>query len=235
MRRLVVNADDLGRTPGINRGVADAVDLGVVTSASVMVRWPAARNIGAWSADRPRVSLGMHFDLTELEFRDGEWTTVYCIVDPTDEHAVAEELQCQLDRFAALVGRPPTHLDSHQHVHTEEPVRSALVAAAMDLGVPLRSLTPDVRYEGAFYGQTGRGEPNAEGISVDAFIALVSTLPDGVTELGCHPGDPAGLRSTYAMERAVELRTLCDSRVRDAIAASGVDLASFADLATSTS
>jgi predicted glycoside hydrolase/deacetylase ChbG (UPF0249 family) len=231
VKRLVVNADDLGRTPGINRGVAEAVDLGIVTSASVMVRWPAARNIGAWSAARPHVSLGIHVDLTELEFRDGEWTTVYCIVDPTDEHAVAGELRSQLDRFVDLVGRPPTHLDSHQHVHMAEPARSALVAAAKDLGVPLRSLAPNVRYEGAFYGQTGRGEPYAEGIGVDALISLVSTLRGGVTELGCHPGDPAGLRSTYAMERAVEVRTLCDSRVRDAIAASGVDLISFADLA----
>jgi predicted glycoside hydrolase/deacetylase ChbG (UPF0249 family) len=227
VRRLIVNADDLGRTPGINRGIAECAEHGIVTSASLMVRWPAARDIAAWSRGLPHVSLGLHFDIAECEFRNGEWTVVYCVVDPHNEQTVRAELAYQLDRFVGLVGAPPTHLDSHQHVHRADPVRQAMIEAASALNVTLRSCTPAVRFTGAFYGQSNAGEPCAEHVSVDALLATLRALPEGVTELGCHPGHPAGLRSVYASERAVELRTLCDSRVRAALADERIELVSF--------
>ena len=46
-RYLIVNADDLGRSPGVNRGVIEAHAGGIVTSASLMVRWPAAAEAAA--------------------------------------------------------------------------------------------------------------------------------------------------------------------------------------------
>jgi hypothetical protein len=41
-RYLIVNADDFGQSPGVNRGIIQGFDQGIVTSASLMVRWPAA-------------------------------------------------------------------------------------------------------------------------------------------------------------------------------------------------
>ena len=48
MRFLIVNADDFGRSPGVNRGVLLAHERGIVTSASLMVRWPSAIMVAAW-------------------------------------------------------------------------------------------------------------------------------------------------------------------------------------------
>src|SRR5207248_5177743 len=130
--------------------------------------------------------------------------------------------------FRRLVGRDPTHLDSHQHVHRDEPIRSILGELAAELGVPLRSCVPEVRYCGDFYGQTGKGLPCPETISVDGLIRILAGLTNSVTELSCHPGLENDLHGMYRSERAVEVKTLCDPRVRAAIIARGITLCSFA-------
>jgi predicted glycoside hydrolase/deacetylase ChbG (UPF0249 family) len=133
----------------------------------------------------------------------------------------------QLERFAALVGRAPTHVDSHQHLHREEPLRSILRERGRRLGVPVREQTSDFRYLGGFYGQGGMGAPWHEGIGVDALCRLLRDLPDGTTELGCHPGLDDDSDSPYDRERAVEVATLCDPRVQETLLTEGISLCSF--------
>ena len=83
----------------------------------------------------------------------------------------------------------------------KESVLSALLGLSASLGVHLRSYSAHVRYCGSFYGQTSTGDPLPEAISVEGLIRLVEQLPSGVTELGCHPGQTAGLASSYLAER----------------------------------
>jgi len=147
-----------------------------------------------------------------------------------DTQKVSAEVDRQLDSFKRLLGRNPTHLDSHQHVHRSEPVRSILRAAAAKLSVPLRSFTPEVQYCGDFYGQTGEGEPYPPGISVEGLLKSLSTLQPGITELGCHPGDDPSLDSVYRLERKQEVRVLCDPKVRETLKVLKIQLCSFADL-----
>ncbi len=102
---------------------------------------------------------------------------------------------------------------------------------AGELAVPLRHCDPKIRHCGDFYGQTGEGQPLPEGISADALIEILAALPPGVTELACHPGLDDGLQSTYRSERAVEVRALCDPRVREAMISQGIGLLAFGDAA----
>ena len=227
-RVLIVNADDFGRSPGVNRGVIRAHEEGIVTSATLMVRWPDADQAAAY-ARRGSLSVGLHVDLGEWEYRDGEWPARYEVLDHFSEEAVAEELSRQLERFEALIGRPPTHFDSHQHVHNKEPVRSAVQQVAQRLGVPVRALTPGIGYLG-FHGQDGEGNPLPDAISVEALVETIEELPEGVTEVGCHPAAEADHPATYDRERLRELETLCDPRVAAAIDSCGVTLRSFAEL-----
>ena len=226
-RVLIVNGDDFGRTPGINSGVIRAYDDGILTSASLMVRWPAAVGATAYCRTRPDLSLGLHLDLGEWVFREGVWQSQYQVVESSDPNAVRDEVRAQLDAFRRLVGRDPSHLDSHQHVHLQEPVRSVLLEAARSLQVPTRACSPHVRYCGDFYGQTGTGEPWPEGITVDAFLRMVKGLGPGITELSCHPGQDDDFDSVYCVERARELRVLCDPDVRRALDEAGVRLVPF--------
>jgi len=231
-RYLIVNADDLGLSAGVNAGVVTAHDSGIVTSASLMVRWPAAPEAATLAAARPRLALGLHVDLGEWEpSPDGGWHQRYSVVDTDAAEAVAQEIAHQLAVFGELTGTSPTHLDGHQHVQRSEPVAGALRTAARELGVPLR-LHGRIHYCGDFYGQGGRGEPYPEGIGVDNLVAIIASLPEGWTELGCHPGLGIGPdTSSYGQERDTEVRSLCSPDVFDAIERHGVVLASFRDIA----
>ncbi len=227
---LIVNADDFGQSPGINGGIITAIRDGIVTSASLMVRWPAAADAAAYARRHPSLSIGLHIDLGEQILRAGEWVPLYSVVPVKNESAVADEISRQLDLFDRLVGHAPTHLDSHQHVHLREPARTILVEIAARLGVPLRSCSPGVSYCGSFYAQADDGTTLRDVISVDSLIRILETLPPGYTELACHPAAECDLQTLYSQERLEELKVLCDPRLRIGVATMGFELRSFADL-----
>jgi chitin disaccharide deacetylase len=231
---LIVNADDFGQSPGINRGIITAYREGIVTSASLMVRWPAAAEAAAYARKHPTLSVGLHVDLGEQILRDGEWVPLYSVVPVQDEMAVGDEISRQIDLFNRLVGHAPTHLDSHQHVHLRQPARAILVEIAQRLGVPLRNCSGEVSYCGSFYGQADDGATLREVISVDGLIRILETLPAGCTELACHPGAECDLQTLYSRERLEELTVLCDPRVRAALTDMGIALRSFVEVSAIT-
>jgi chitin disaccharide deacetylase len=226
-RRAIVNADDFGRSPGVNRGVIAAFERGIVTSASLMTRWPATAEAALWARRNTGLGLGLHIDFGEWAYRNGEWIQVYSVVDENDAGAVAWELARQIEAFERLIGRAPTHLDSHQHVHLRQPAQTAVAEAGVRLGVPVRGITPGIQYCGRFYGQDDRGDPYPECIGPEALIAVLAGLGAGTTEIGCHPAAGADLDSVYRFERETELAALCDPRVRAALAEMDVELCSF--------
>jgi predicted glycoside hydrolase/deacetylase ChbG (UPF0249 family) len=232
-RQLIVNADDLGQSEGINRAIFAAHQQGIVTSASLMTRGPAAPQAAAQSRELPDLGLGLHVDLGEWTYVNGQWVAVYEVAPCEDRRAVAAEIEHQLAEFHRLAGRAPTHLDSHQHVHRREPVRSVMIELAGRLGLPLRHFCDAVRYCGDFYGQTAEGQPLPERVGVENLVSIVRGLPPGINELACHPGYAQGLATMYREERELELRTLCDPRVRAALEAAGVQLRSFAGVIVS--
>src|SRR5437764_9523003 len=229
-RRLIVNADDFGQSAGINRGVAEAHENGVVTSASLMVCWPDAPAAVASAKRWKGFSIGLHIDLGEWTYRDGTWRPYYERVPIRDAGAVAAEIDAQLNAFRALVGRDPTHLDSHQHAHLREPVRQLLLERTDRLGVPIRDVRGDVLYRGTFYGLQREGKPQPDAISCEGFLQGAS-IPGGTTvEVSCHPASEVDFESMYALERLNELHVLCDPRLRAALSEVGLELASFHDL-----
>jgi len=229
-RTLIVTADDFGQSVAITRGIRRAHENGIVTSASLMVRHPAA----AYATEQAgKLDLGLHIDLGEWAHRQGSWIATYERVDTQDAVAVEAEIQFQLTEFRRLTGIKPSHLDSHQHVHFDEPVRSIARRIAEGLGIPLRGVTAGVQYCGKFYGQSGKGELCHEAVGVESLIRIIEDLPVGITELACHPGESDGTDtvSTYSAERVIELATLCHPLVLRAIDRAGVRLCSFRDLA----
>jgi predicted glycoside hydrolase/deacetylase ChbG (UPF0249 family) len=188
-----------------------------------MGRRQAAEEAAAYARQHPNLSIGLHVDMGEWVYRNGLWETVEEVPGP-----LQVEIRRQLDTFVALVGRMPTHLDSHQHIHNKGPASAAFASLASDLNVPLRGVDSRIRYCGDFYGQMGTGEPLPEAIGVEALLNLLAALPVGVTELACHPGVGTDDDLPYGAERSEEVQTLCDPRVRAALATHGIELRSFA-------
>src|SRR2546426_8473794 len=79
-RYLIVNADDFGRSAGVNRGIIRAHQHGIVTSASLMVRWPAAAAAAEYARRHSRLSVGLHLDLGEWVYGSSNWTVLYQVV-----------------------------------------------------------------------------------------------------------------------------------------------------------
>jgi len=210
---LIITGDDFGMSPGINLGIVEAHRCGILTSASLLVNRPASEAAAALARECPVLSLGLHLELDA--------------VDPERVHA---ELERQVARFVELVGALSTHLDSHHNVHHDPRVLPQVLAWARRSTVPLRGHS-EIRHVSKFYGQWG-GETHLEQIGVEGLLRLLDEeVRDGVTELACHPGYvEAGFRSGYAAEREVELRTLCDERVRQAISQREIELIGFRDL-----
>lgn len=230
-RFLIVNADDFGLSAGVNRGIIECAERGIVTSASLMVRWPAAAEAAAYAKKNHAISVGLHVDLGEWVLRNGEWELLYKVVDTDDASAVRNEIHRQVAEFQRLVGRDPSHLDSHQHAHRNEPARSIMLNLARELGVPLRECDPRIRYCGDFYGQGDEGESQPELLTLANLRKILGGLPAGITELGCHPGYGEGLDSPYSGERIEELRVLCKPETRVGVAELGFQLCNFNQLA----
>ena len=222
-RRLIVNADDFGASAGVNVGVATAHDRGVVTSASLMVRMPGAREAALMALDRPTLSLGLHADLT------GEGTEAPS--DVSDPRACRREILSQLHRFEDLLQRPPSHLDAHHNVFRLAHLEPIFVEIAAEHALPLREHS-EVAYLPDFYGQWDDGGTHLEWISAENLIAIIDRcVGPGITELACHPGyvDPT-FNSSYHAEREVELEALCDPMVRRHLDEAGFALVNYDDV-----
>ncbi len=217
-RRLVVNADDLGYDPEIDRGILEAHARGLVTSATAMVETPFAA--AALAAAPDTLGIGLHL-----------------VVDPSAGEAEARAaLLRQLGTFEALRGAAPTHLDSHKHAHARPGVLAAVAAVAAARGLPVRAM--DEALQAAL---RGRGVRTTDAFLGDAslrpgwteatLLAALAALPEGVTELMAHPGyRPALARTSFGVEREEELRALTSRACWRAVEAAGIQLCSFSDL-----
>lgn len=149
-RLLVINADDLGFAPGVNRGIIEVHEAGTLSSASMMVNTPAfAEAIELVRTRAPRLGLGLHLNLiagrplsdvpTLADPRTGTFHPLAELarralsgrVHPDD---VRRECDAQLAALANA-GITPTHLDSHRHAHALPGVLPAVAASARAAGV----------------------------------------------------------------------------------------------------
>jgi len=163
-----------------------------------------------------------------------------------DARAVAErvkvdeariELGAQIDAFRGIMGRFPTHLDSHHHVGRHEPLLELMLFFARAINVPMRAqdapvrqaaLKVGVRTPDHFMGESGP-EPYW---SRERVLEQLRVLPEGVSEFMTHPGyyDEDLAHSRYGKQRETEIEGLTDPAARELIAREGIRLASFSTL-----
>jgi chitin disaccharide deacetylase len=221
---LIFNADDYGASTGVNRGILECHNRGVVTSASLMVTGRAVGEAVSVSHDRPELAVGLHWDVWGEDERE---------FDIDDLRAVRDEFHRQLDEFYRLLGRTPTHVDSHRHAHRNERLMPLFQELVEPLGVPLRG-GGHVRFVGGFYGQWQWMVTNLEFVSVPFLQRMLrEEVGEGWTEFSCHPGYPSpDYTAVYYAEREAEVSTLTDPRIRQTAQELGIHLASYADYKT---
>lgn len=251
MKRLIVNADDFGRARGINRGVLRAHRDGIVTATTLMVNAPAAEDAASIARATRSLDVGVHLTLTygrpvsdraavaTLVERDGSFPRVpgaFLGTGRADRNEALVEYRAQFARAVELIGRQPTHVDTHHWLHDEPALEWAIAALAAETGAAVRPHDDGQRDRfhdaGIRTVDHYRRDFQHEGhVDVATLETILADLGDGVSELGCHPGeaDPELARtSTYASLRIDELATLTDPRVAAAVERNGITLCDYA-------
>lgn len=218
MKYLIVNGDDFGASRGINRGMIEVHQRGILTSTSLLVQTPYADEAAAMARKVPDLSVGLHADVRDA------------LKESADGAGLREELLSQYERFEKIMGRPPTHLDSHHNVHLESKVMPYFLDLARERGLFLRQRSK-MHYFSKFYGQWS-GKTHLEQVSVEKFSYMLKTqIGDGITELCCHPGYvDKDHKTSYSVEREAELSTLCDPQIRVVLAEQAIKLVSYHDV-----
>ena len=287
LKNLIVNADDLGWTEGVNRGIVEAHRKGLVTSCSLMANGRSFESALEAARSNPQLGIGVHLNLSDGpptasagevrgllnevgELEEGPESLLLRIASRS---IAMEEVEREWDAQIQKVRRngiEPTHLDGHKHVHMlpglfeialrlakkhgirairvaheESTLRSVLSSAGeqragvvFKQGVQARGLkllAPDARemadHAGIatsdyFCGIAQTGVLTRQGVE-----KFLESLPDGTTELMCHPGYvDEELRKTATRlqeSRQTELQILTDGSLRKLVATRGIRLISY--------
>lgn len=287
MRNLIVNADDLGWTEGVNRGIAEAHRNGIVTSASLLANGAAFASGVELGRATPGLGVGVHLNLSDgppaaprdlvsgllNERGELEGRPESLLLRLARRSVLLEEVEREWDaqiRKVRECGVHPTHIDGHRHVqmlpglfeialrlakrhgiaairisHEESSLRAALSAGekqkggvVMRQGVQARGLKFLARdaHEKAeragiatadyFCGIAQTGELTREGV-----LRVLEVLPEGTTELMCHPGyvDAELAKSATRLQasRQTELEILTDTEIRNLVASQGIRLIDY--------
>ncbi|HUN60863.1 MAG TPA: ChbG/HpnK family deacetylase [Candidatus Sulfotelmatobacter sp.] len=287
MKNLIVNADDLGWTEGVNRGIAEAHRKGLVTSTSLLASGPSFGSALEIARTNPELGVGVHLNLSDGpptakpedvrgllndagELEGGPESLLLRIASRSlNLEEVEHEWDAQIRKIRDS-RITPTHLDGHKHVqmlpglfevalrlakkhgirairvsHEESKLRALLssgreqkAGVVLKQGVQARGLkllARDARemadHAGLatcdhFCGIAQTGVLTREGVE-----SLLKNLPQGTTELMCHPGyvDESLRRSATRLQesRQVELDILTDPAVRKLVATQGIRLISY--------
>jgi chitin disaccharide deacetylase len=287
LRNLIVNADDLGWTEGVNRGIAEAHRNGIVTSASLLANGAAFASGVDMARATPGLGVGVHLNLSDGEPVAPQGVVRSLLNERGELEGRPESLLLRLARRSVLLeeverewdvqiqkvrerGIQPTHLDGHRHVqmlpglfeialrlakkhgiaairisHEESNLRAALSAGenqkgtvVMRQGVQARGLkllAPDAHEKAEragiatadyFCGIAQTGELTREGV-----LRLLEMLPEGTTELMCHPGyadeELAKSGTRLQKSRETELNILTDTEIRNLVASQGIRLIDY--------
>jgi predicted glycoside hydrolase/deacetylase ChbG (UPF0249 family) len=247
MKALIVNADDFGLTAGVSRGILDAHRGGIVTSTTALTSLPPQPDLDAEATGLSGLGIGLHVNLTwgppvsparavaSLVDGEGRFHRDLAVVgERAHSDEVRREVEAQVEAFVRRFGRPPTHLDSHHHVHRLTRVGDAVLEVALAARLPLRSqdagIREGLRRRGARTTDHFVGGDGAEPYWTPArLLDTLAGLPGGLTELMCHPGhfDETLAYSRYGRQRETELVALCDPEARATVERLGIRLGHF--------
>lgn len=152
--KVIINVDDFGFSQSVNEAVFELVELGSISSTTVMVNMPYWRQI-IHLLDYPDFGIGLHFNLTQgipisppskiptLINEKGEFYSFSEFrkrskKNKIDRREILIELNAQFDLLRSVVGERLTHIDSHQAIHKYRPASDAVY----EFGISKSQLSP---------------------------------------------------------------------------------------------
>jgi predicted glycoside hydrolase/deacetylase ChbG (UPF0249 family) len=250
-KMLIINADDCNLTSQVTAAILKAHENGIVTSTTFLINLPVGPGVVRELLNRKKLGIGLHMNVTlgkpvakpklvkSLLQQDGRFKKKEQYSEkklpPVSE--ILEEFKAQLLKFTKVFKRLPTHVDVHHHMHDFRPFLEALSAIAQKHGLPVRwtrLLTePDVRSAHKdlmttdhFYGNL---DPHTFWTE-EVLRHLLFTLPEGTSEIMCHPGwvdDELCSISSLTIPREREYQLFSLKELRRYVDHLGIRLAHF--------
>jgi len=291
LKNLIVNADDLGWTEGVNRGITDAHRRGLVTSTSLLANGRAFASGVTVAKVHRELGVGVHLNLSDgppvasahsvksllNSAGELEGSPESLLLKMAKRTLRGEEIEREWDaQIQKLLGAgiEPTHLDGHKHVHMlpglfevalrlakkhgigairisheDSKLRSVLskgknqnTSVVMKQGVQARGLKLLARDARKLARRAGIattdyfcGIAQTGALMLEGVRRMLEILPEGSTELMCHPGYvDEDLRQTHTRLqecRQTELDILTDDGIRKVVATQGIRLINFREIA----
>lgn len=217
-KKLIVNADDFGLSPGVNYGIIESFSHGILTSTTLMINQPFTKHAIELSKLYPKLSIGIHITLdkghslhgiSSLTNSENELQNSEYLQKHGKEIDFYNEIESQLKKFILLVGKKPTHIDSHHHIHLRN--LNALEA------IKKISEKYCIKYR---LQETLIGDFYLNNVSKDFLLSKLKNEKRNILEIMCHPGFSdyhLSNISSYTLKRNEELSILLEKDVKEYI------------------
>ena len=260
MRKLIVNADDFGFTRDINEGILACHQDGILTATTLMATGRSFHHAVELAKSTPSLDVGCHLVLVQ---DPGLPPTLWALLQAIARNQIdlLAQLRRQIE-ITLKAGIRPTHLDTHKHTHLIPQIRQAVLRVSQEYGIPFVRKPADFARDLAAPLQTqliahamhlaqrgfDRSLAAANARRTDYFTgfqltgrmttanlaATLRTLPEGVTELMCHPAfltaELQNASTRLKQSRQDEQQALCTPALRTLIAELNVQLTNYRDL-----
>jgi hypothetical protein len=241
MRRLIINADDFGWDDDTVDATCELIGRGIITSATIMTGMPATGRALAFARAHPQTSFGLHFNIVDghrpesgegraLAGRNGFHPShrqrIFGLAGLLSAKAIQAELVAQLDILVAA-GLKVSHVDSHGHLHKMPAIARAMKPVLAEFGIERMRRSENLYVRRSVFDVIDRiAEESTRGLLATDYFAtvpaapedwgtvLLDRLPEGMTELGVHPGnaEPWRRRETAPL-RALTPEGLAERRI----------------------
>lgn len=248
--KLIMNADDFGLSKGVNFGIIDAYENGLVRSTTMMAGGLAFDHAVGLHKKYPDLKIGVHLTLTSGKSLGSGYKTItdegrnfhklgYVEenIDKFDVKEIENEYELQINKIIDA-GIKPDHFDSHHHTHNLPRVIDMTLKLARKYGVKIRiqdhnkklleSEFNDIKttdyYSEEFY---------AAGATAENLKKIILENSRGSLEIMCHPAfADFGLlsQSSYNTKRAEEHNVITSLEMQEFVKENNIEICSFMDI-----
>jgi len=251
MKYLIINADDFGFSPQINKGICDAYLRGVVTDTTILIHSPYAEEAIAMASEIS-LPVGIHIDFV-TDFARNHDLNKQDAIGPDGQLArelfmreyhkkinhlysceeliiFRNEIRNQILKFIDLTGEKPSHLDYHFGLHYLPDVMAIYLTVAEEYEIPVRW---GKQYAGVnpyrYAPKVFCDEFHAENATFNGILKIIDKPWVGVMEICCHPGyvTPNELPDLYNSEREIELAVLTNPELKAEFSKRGISLVNY--------
>jgi len=249
MKRILVRADDLGYSEGVNYGIAKSVKEGIIGSVGVMTNMPAAEH-GLKLLKGANVCYGQHTNICvgrpltdpklipSITQENGEFKSSRCYRSADRDFVVLEEvvleIEAQYQRFVELTGEQPHYFEGHAIVSSTFSQGLQIVAERHGLAyLGFSSKDPIPFRNSVLYPVLESGQPDYNPFESLKRAAEKDCGPNGCPMFVCHPGylDAYILKnSSLTIPRALEVEMACSPQTRKWLEEQEIRLVTYDEL-----